>query len=99
MYSETDTNVGVTSPFRKEILSSDQITSLQNSTLNLLENVGVYIPAERALSIFAEHGAVVDFDKQIVRIPPHLVEKALSSAPRSFVLAGREPRFDLKLDG
>jgi trimethylamine:corrinoid methyltransferase-like protein len=36
--------------------------------------------------------------KQIVRIPPDLVEKAMSTAPRSFVLAGREERFDLMLD-
>jgi trimethylamine--corrinoid protein Co-methyltransferase len=99
MYSETPTNIGVTSPFRKDMLSPQQITSLKSSTLNLLENVGVHMPSERALAIFADHGASVDFDKQIVRIPPHLVEKALSSAPRSFVLAGRESRFDLKLDG
>ena len=99
MYSETLSNIGFTSPFRKEMLSPDQITSLQNSTLNLLENVGIHFPSAKALAIFADHGAKVDFDKQIVRIPPHLVEKALSSAPRSFVLAGREPRFDLKLDG
>ena len=99
MYSETPANIGFTSPFRKELLSPRQITSLQNSTLNLLENIGVHVPSEKALAIFADHGASVDHGKQIVRIPSHLVEKALSSAPRSFVLAGREPRFDLKLDG
>lgn len=99
MYSKTPTNIGFTSPFRKKMLSPQQITSLQNSTLNLLENVGIHVPSNRALALFADHGALVDFDRQIVRIPPHLVEKALSSAPRSFVLAGREPRFDLQLDG
>jgi trimethylamine:corrinoid methyltransferase-like protein len=36
--------------------------------------------------------------KQIVRIPPDLVEKAMSTAPRSFVLVGREESFDLMLD-
>lgn len=30
---------------------------------------------------------------------PDLVDKGLSSAPRSFILGGREPRFDLVLDG
>ena len=34
-----------------------------------------------------------------VRIPPDLVQKAMSTAPRSFVLGGREERFDLHLDG
>jgi trimethylamine:corrinoid methyltransferase-like protein len=36
--------------------------------------------------------------KQIVRIPPDLDEKAMSTAPRSFVLTGREERFDLMMD-
>jgi trimethylamine--corrinoid protein Co-methyltransferase len=34
-----------------------------------------------------------------VRIPAFLVEKAMATAPRSFVLGGREERFDLLLDG
>jgi trimethylamine--corrinoid protein Co-methyltransferase len=41
----------------------------------------------------------VDFENEIVRISPDLVEKAMSTAPRSFVLGGREERFDLLLDG
>ncbi len=99
MYSETPTNIGFTSPFRKKMLLPQQISSLQNNTLKLLENVGVHMPLERALAIFADHGASVDFKKQIVRMSPDLVKKALSSAPRSFVLGGREERFDLNLDG
>ena len=35
----------------------------------------------------------------VVRLTPDLVERALATAPRSFVLGGREPRFDLTLDG
>jgi trimethylamine--corrinoid protein Co-methyltransferase len=59
----------------------------------------VRFPSQKALKIFADHGAEIDWDTQIVRIAPDLVEKALSTAPRSFVLGGREPRFDLNLDG
>jgi trimethylamine--corrinoid protein Co-methyltransferase len=38
-------------------------------------------------------------ETEIVRFPPDLVEKAMSTAPRSIVLGGREERFDLSLDG
>jgi len=41
----------------------------------------------------------VDLETRIVRIPPDLVMKAMSTAPRVFVLGGREERFDLLLDG
>jgi trimethylamine:corrinoid methyltransferase-like protein len=40
--------------------------------------------------MFADHGARIDWDKAIVRIPPDLTKKAMATAPRSFVLAGRE---------
>jgi trimethylamine--corrinoid protein Co-methyltransferase len=72
---------------------------LKNGTLRLLDEVGVRFPSRRALEIFGQHGARVDVDSAIVRIPPDLVKKAMSTAPRSFVLGGREPRFDLVLDG
>jgi trimethylamine--corrinoid protein Co-methyltransferase len=41
----------------------------------------------------------VDHEQQIVKIPPDLVQQAMSTAPRSFVLGGREPRFDMVRDG
>ena len=99
MYSKTPDNIAFTSPFRRELLSSEEIKKLKNGTFQLLEEVGVQFPSRKALEIFADHGADVDMAKQIVRIPGDLVEKAMSSAPRSFLLAGREERFDLLLDG
>ncbi len=99
MHSETQDIIPFTSPFRKELLSPEQLESLKNGTLYLLEEVGVQFPSQKALDIFADHGAHVDMEKQIVRIPPDLVKKAMSFAPRAFVLAGREERFDLHLDG
>lgn len=99
MYSETpDINYFETER-RQDVLTPAQIKKLQESTLHLLQEVGVYFPSPRALEIFADHGAMVDHQTQIVRIPPDLVKKALSTAPRSFVLGGREERFDLTLDG
>ena len=66
--------------------------------LTLLDEIGVHIPSARARTILGDNGALVAPDG-VVRIPPDVVEKALSTAPRSFVLAGREERFDLCLDG
>lgn len=84
---------------RIDLLSTDQIEKIKNGTLHLLENVGVHVPSIQALSILDDHGAWVDWDTHIVQIPPDLVMKAISTAPSSFVLGGREERFDLSLDG
>ena len=74
------------------------VDRLQAATLEVLERIGVCFPCEPALEIFRRHGADVDGDG-IVKLAPGLVEHALATAPRSFVLGGREPRFDLTLDG
>lgn len=79
-------------------LSAAQIERLREGTLTVLDEVGVHVPSARAREIFAGHGARVG-DDEVVRIPPDLVAKAMANAPRSFVLAGREERLDLVLDG
>jgi trimethylamine--corrinoid protein Co-methyltransferase len=99
MYSETPDIIPFTSPFKSELLTQGELETLKGGTLRLLDEVGIHFPSPRALEIFADHGAQVDWETEIVRFPPDLVEKAMSTAPRSFVLGGREERFDLLLDG
>ncbi|MCF8068178.1 MAG: trimethylamine methyltransferase family protein [Desulfobacterales bacterium] len=99
MFSKTPDIIGFKSPLRGEFLTRTQIDTLKNGTLSLLDEVGVCFPSQRVLQIFADNGARVDMDTGVIRISPDLVLKAMSTAPRSFVLAGREERFDLVLDG
>ena len=98
-HSPTPDIIAFSSHHQLEILNSSELETLKSGTLQLLADVGVYFPTEKALTIFAEGGADVNWETRIVKIPPELVLQALKSAPRSFVLAGREPRFDLTLDG
>lgn len=99
MYSETPDIVGFPVSKEEKFLTREQLNTLKNGTLQVLDEVGVRFPSRRALEIFEAHGARVDWKTEVVRIPPGLVEKAMSTAPRSFVLGGREERFDLVLDG
>jgi len=85
--------------FHLEVLSGDELVAIRSATLHVLEHAGVCFPSERALRIFAEHGAQVDVDSQIVRLSPDLVTEAMSHAPRSYLLAGRAEGTDLLLDG
>jgi trimethylamine--corrinoid protein Co-methyltransferase len=99
MYSETPDIVPFPTSVRSGLLTQAELETLKGGTLRLLDEVGVHFPSRRALEILADNGAKVDWDTEIVRFSPDLVQKAMSTAPRSFVLAGREERFDLVLDG
>jgi trimethylamine--corrinoid protein Co-methyltransferase len=99
MVTKTPDIVSFSSPIKLEVLSQKQLEMLQQGTYTLLQEAGVHFPSKKALDTFADHGAQVDWETEVVRISPDLVEKAMSTAPRSFVLGGREQRFDLLLDG
>lgn len=99
MYSTTPDIISFPSTYRQGLLSKKQIDCLKNSTKRLLEEIGIRFPSKNALEIFSDHGASVNMETQIVRIPADLVENAMAKAPRTVLLAGREERFDLILDG
>jgi trimethylamine--corrinoid protein Co-methyltransferase len=99
MPSETPDIISISSHHKLNVLSESELETLKNGTLQLLSEVGVHFPTKKALTIFADHGADVDWENEIVRLSPELVKKAMASAQRSFVLGGREERFDLTLDG
>ena len=58
-YSETPDIISISSHQKIEVLNPAEIESLKNGTLQLLAEVGVYFPSQKALTIFAEHGADV----------------------------------------
>jgi trimethylamine--corrinoid protein Co-methyltransferase len=84
---------------RLRILSDGQLEQFQSATLEILAEVGVHCPSDKALGIYAEHGAQVDLESQIVRLPPGVVLKSMSNAPRFYTMGARSPSFDLNLDG
>ena len=87
----------IRSPYRVQFLADDQLDQLQAATLRILEEVGVKFPSTMALEILADHGAKVDMASQVVRFPPDLVRRALSTAPRYFTMGARAPEYDLHL--
>ena len=84
---------------RLNVLNPDQVAEIRAATLHILKTVGIHFPSELALRVFADHGAQVDMESQIVRLPPELVMKAMSRAPRNYTLYGRAEGTGLTLDG
>ena len=81
------------------ILSPEDVQRIHTATLDIIENTGVKFPSSKALDIWEAHGATVDRDTSIVKVPGELIEAALKHAPASYDLAARDPAQDLPLDG
>ena len=97
MVSQTPQIEPIVPAYRVRILSDEQLENFKSNTFTILEQTGFHCPSERALKIYAEHGAVVDFDTQIVKLSPDVILEALSHAPRYYTMGGRTEAFDLDL--
>ena len=82
---------------RITLLSDDELKRIHETSLNILEKVGVQVYSEEAQTLLVENGAELNSAHSIVKIPSSLVEEAIKKAPKEIVLYGREPKFDLKL--
>jgi trimethylamine--corrinoid protein Co-methyltransferase len=99
MASETPKLQPIVPAYHVKILEDEQLDQLQAATLEILEQVGIHCPSEKALKIYAEHGAMVDFSRHVVKLPREIVLEAMSHAPRFYTMGARLPSFDLKLNG
>ena len=79
------------------VLTDDDLADIHLGTLEVLERTGVFVEDEEAREIFAGAGATVDA-KGVVRIPGHVVEQAVRTAPSKLRLAGRNPKNDIVLE-
>ncbi len=67
-------------------LSNEQIEPVRQAIFTLLDEIGVRVEWLPALQIYRDHGCPVDFNTHLVRIPEHILLKALDRAPHSFQL-------------
>ncbi len=89
----------ITPAYHLRILDDKQLEQMKSATIEILRETGVHCPSEKALNIYAEHGGIVNFEKQIVKIPPQIVLESMSHAPRFYTMGARLPSHDLNLDG
>jgi trimethylamine--corrinoid protein Co-methyltransferase len=71
---------------RIQFLAQETIERIVAEAYDLLSDPGVRVHSERAMHLLAEHGAEVDFDAQVARIPGDVARRAVETAPSSFYL-------------
>ena len=90
-------NYRVNSGVRFQMLSDDQLEEIFGSVLHVLEYTGLEVHHEESVKILKEAGAWVDGKR--VRLPSHMVRRALELAPRSFTVYARDgnPEHDIHI--
>jgi trimethylamine--corrinoid protein Co-methyltransferase len=82
-----------------EILSPEQVENLHESSLNVLENVGLDFFDDEALDIWQKAGARVDHTTRHVWLDRGLVLEAIATAPDSFTWRARNPAHNVLVGG
>jgi len=80
-----------------QVLSNSQCKKLYNAILEVLEHTGVEIFAQEGMDLLKKAGCYVDGNR--VRIPSHLVEHAIATAPSRVVVCDRNGERRMFLEG
>ena len=90
------TGVRAVSGLELTVFSDDEIHSIHEATLEVLQETGLRVEGDEALEIFRGSGAQVERSDGfgLVKIPPYVVEDCIRWAPSTVVYHGREPDRD-----
>jgi trimethylamine--corrinoid protein Co-methyltransferase len=78
-----------------QFLSENEQSKVHENSIKILEGIGVKFLSEKALKVLEKNGAKVDYTEKLAKIPREMVDQALRTAPKSFVLGARNPEFDV----
>lgn len=81
------------------VLSDRDIQKIHEAALEVMEETGVRFPSKQALDILESAGCEVDRDTMVAKLPATLVMEMMRKAPAQFLLAGRDPKDDIFIDG
>jgi len=80
------------------VFTESELDDVHLATLEILERTGVFVEDDEALDIFKDGGCRIDRETRVVRMPPHVVEDAIRSAPSRYTLHGRDPKHDFVVE-
>ncbi len=77
------------------LLSSEDLQRVHETSLRILDEIGMVVDHAEALDVLEGAGARVDRETRIVQFPPDLVERSLALVPRATTFHGRTPAHDV----
>jgi trimethylamine--corrinoid protein Co-methyltransferase len=82
-----------------QMLDSAQVDQLHHASMRILEEIGIRFMDAEALNIWAQAGATVDHNTQIVKIDRALLLGLVKQAPSQFTLRARDPHKSVPIGG
>jgi trimethylamine--corrinoid protein Co-methyltransferase len=82
-----------------EVLTKNELDSIYQTSMDMLEKIGVSIEDNELVELLKKNGCKVD-SNNIVHMPQNVVERCLKSTPNRnsvTVLSGREPSKDMRI--
>jgi trimethylamine---corrinoid protein Co-methyltransferase len=76
-----------------EILTSEEVVQIHETSMRVLDEIGIAVPNEEALRVFKEHGARVEGER--VYLTESQVMQGLREIPKQFRLCARNPDRDV----
>ncbi len=90
----------VENPFSPiDILSAEQLQKIHNTSLDVLEDIGINFLLDEAREILKIAGAEVDKDGTRVRFDRNLILESIAKAPPEFTIHARNPDRNLQIGG
>jgi trimethylamine--corrinoid protein Co-methyltransferase len=83
-----------------EVLTQEEIEAIYFSALRVLYETGVRVYEPEGVEVAHAGGAIVEDtteDSSLVKIPPWMVDKALSTLPRKVVVVGPDRKYRMEL--
>ncbi len=80
------------------LFTNEDLEQIHLATLEVLEYAGLFVQSKEAMDIYEGGGCYVDRKNKIVKIPAHVVEEAIVSAPQKVFLAGRDQKHDIVME-
>jgi len=80
-------------------LTNDDVQKVVDASLKVLSKVGAYVEDPSILKTADKNGCTVNYDKNLVYFPEHVVSDFIKRAPKKFLLAGRSETDDVAFDG
>lgn len=96
--AEKHDHFGEHRPFEFRSLSDDQLSLLHDASLEIMARTGMRFFEQEALDLFRRAGADIS-DSNLVRLPPHLVDWAVRTAPKNITLFDQTGRRAVTLGG
>ena len=80
-----------------KLISDDQLESIHHASLKVLAEIGMDFMLPEARDILKKAGASIDGER--VRFDPAMIEQAMATAPETFTIHARNPKWNMEMGG